>query len=93
MGYAGARNAAGAPMPTVIRRYLSAAQSINALKYPGAIFALQTLGEVAAAGIAVAVFWLLFSNLVVSSAASAPAVDRDSCSSSCWDGLYKNGAR
>ncbi len=60
------------------------------LQYPGAEFALKSIAEIGIAVAAVAGFWAIFS-AVVGARVSRTSVDRDTCSCSCWDGVYKDG--
>ena len=56
----------------------------------GLTFMIRTAGEVCTALISVAVFWAIFSKIL--GGAQGTPVDPDTCSCSCWDGKFKNGA-
>jgi hypothetical protein len=62
------------------------------LQYPGAEFALKSVGEISLTALAVTGFWKIFS-LILMSRGSKFIVDRETCSCSCWDGILKDGER
>jgi len=77
------------PIATMPHR--SILQKIN--QYPGGSFLLGASAEIFTAVIAALVFLLVFSYIFTKGLATRTSpVDVDTCTCSCWDGLFKGGS-